>query len=261
VAASTALRDHAALLRLQRHYLDVLLSATQEKALAGGRREELLLRVLEGKGISAAALGGRRAALLEGADPEARAVAEELTPLRRRLADLLLQGPGNLSPQRYREECAAVQRQVDDLERDLGLKLQAFALLQRVDTATPADLAARLPGGTVLVETVLHNAWLFATEPGKRRWGPPRYAALLLWAGSAGAPRQRSQRGAAPSAEVRVVDLGEAAPLEQAVAAWRAAVQQGRTDPKAERALRERVWAPLAGALPERENDAPGDRA
>src|SRR5262249_20552411 len=52
--------------------------------------------------------------------------------------------------------------------------------------------------------------------------------------------------------EVRFVPLGAARPVDEAVAAWRAQVQAGRVDEAADRALRERVWEPLARALPGR---------
>jgi tetratricopeptide (TPR) repeat protein/CHAT domain-containing protein len=259
LATATAQRDHPDLLRTQRRYLDYLLSAAAAAdALAAHQRENLLLRVLEGKGISTAALGSRRQALLRQADPGARALADQLVPLQRRLADLLLQGPGKLSPQQYRDECLDLQGQIDALERALGQRLQAFALLQKAHTAAPADLVQRLPAGTVLVETVRYPVWTWNADPAKERWGPPRYAAVLLWAEAAGP-------------QVRLVDLGAAAPLERAIAAWRQQVQRGETDrhgPEDEVALlgavrkgefgkapgltlRTLLWQPLAKVLPQ----------
>jgi MFS family permease len=44
--------------------------------------------------------------------------------------------------------------------------------------------------------------------------------------------------------------LGEAAPIDQAVHAWRAAVQKGHIDRDAERELIRRLWQPIAAALP-----------
>ena len=66
-----------------------------------------------------------------------------------------------------------------------------------------------------------------------------RYAALLLW---------RTAADVAP--RVRLVSLGEAATVERAVQAWRSQVQKGLAAGAAGRELRERLWGPLAAALP-----------
>src|SRR5262249_45178989 len=156
------------------------------------------------------------------------------------------------SPQQYRADCLALQQQVDALERKLGLRLQPFALLQQAQTATPKDLAARLPHTAVLIETVRYSPFQWHADPAKEGWGPPRYAAVLLWS-EAGTP------------QVRLVDLGEAAPLERAIAAWRQQVQRGETETRGPEdgpkiiaqirkgevakapalALRTRLWEPL----------------
>src|SRR5262249_42709001 len=157
------------------------------------------LRLLEGKGISSAALGNRPA-LLDQAGPRARALAAQLAPLQRRLADLLLQGRGKRSAQEYRDACLDLRRQVDALERDLGLHLRAFALLRKARTAAPENLAEGLGAGTVLIETVRYRSWTWNADAAKERWGPWSYAALLLW-------------GEADGPQVRLVNLGAAAPL------------------------------------------------
>src|SRR5207244_444709 len=89
--------------------------------------------------------------------------------------------PPTTGARQYRADCLELQRRVDDLERKLGLRLQAFALLQKAHTATPADLTARLPAGTALVETVRYRPWTWGPAQ-KEGLGPPRYAAVLLWA-------------------------------------------------------------------------------
>jgi CHAT domain-containing protein/Flp pilus assembly protein TadD len=238
LAEGSAQRDHPNLIRPHRVYLDRLLGAAAGDDLAGPRREEVLLRILECKGIGDDALGARREALLRQASPEARATAGQLLPLQRRLADLLLQGPGRLAPQKHRERCAELQREIDKLERALALRLQPYALVQRALAATPADLAARLGPGAVLIETVRFQPRDLGDGAAPR---PPQYAAALLWpAAGGGAPN------------VRLVFLGDAAPIERAVAAWRAAIQQGQADPPAGRDLRRLLWGPLARALPEK---------
>jgi CHAT domain-containing protein len=109
----------------------------------------------------------------------------------------------------------------------------------------------------VLAETIGYWEFRFQGTTAAKVWAPPHYAVLLLWAGVKGT-------------EIRLVDLGAAAPLEQAIAAWRQQVQRGQTDThriedephllaairKGEvakapaLALRTLLWEPLAQALP-----------
>src|SRR5262249_4355382 len=159
------------LLHRQRHHLHRLLSVSRDvDNLTAKRREELLLRLLDGKGISTATLAARRRALLRQADAQTRGLADQLLPLQRRLADLLLQGHGKRSPQQYRDDCLGLERQIDALERDLGLRVQEFALLQKAHTATPTELAAHLTPGMVVVETARYHPWLWSAAAAKKEW-------------------------------------------------------------------------------------------
>jgi CHAT domain-containing protein len=237
-ATASAQRDHPDLLRLQRLFLDNLCSAAvQTDQLAPAQRADLLQAVLQAKGISTAALTSRRDVLLTRDDPAARVQVEALQAQQRRLADLLLQGPGHRAPKQYRADCLALAKGIDARERSLAQQVQAFAIVQQTHTATPVQLARRLPAGTVLAETIRYAACHFQGATAAEWWGPPRFAALLLWAG-------------VKEAEIRLVDLGEAAPLEEAIVAWRRAVQPGQADPKTAQTLRTRLWQPLAQALP-----------
>jgi CHAT domain-containing protein len=52
--------------------------------------------------------------------------------------------------------------------------------------------------------------------------------------------------------EIRLAPLGPAAPIDRAVHAWRDAARQGIIDDKSDREIRERIWGPLAKALPQK---------
>src|SRR5262249_30193486 len=139
------------------------------------------------------------------------------------------------------EQLEALRRRHDALERQLALRTAGYSALKQARQASPAQVAARLPKGAALVEWVKYDRFDFGAK-GPDRPGPtPSYAALVLWRPAGG--------GAEPA--VRFLALGAARPIDSAVHAWRAAVQRGRTDPAAERALGERVWGPLAKAVPE----------
>jgi CHAT domain-containing protein/Tfp pilus assembly protein PilF len=240
-AAGSAQADHAGLLRDTRVYLGVLLSAAfQAPAPSARQRQEALAAVLAYRAVSSAAVALRLEAVAGGGDPRAARLLAQLQEVRRRLADLLLQGTGGRTPNHYRAQCDKLAGEAETLERELAAAVKPYAKLHRAAATEPAQLAAQLPDGTVLVVFVRYLPYTFQGGNWRSRWGEPRYAALLLRRGGPdGAP-----------AEVDLVSLGAAAPLDQAVQAWRRHVQTGTVDGPAERALREALWGPLARVLP-----------
>jgi CHAT domain-containing protein/tetratricopeptide (TPR) repeat protein len=240
LAAASAQSDHPYLTN-RRLGLDALLSlAAQSGELSADQRRQLLDRVLDAKGISTRTVGQRLEAAVVGRDGEAARTLERLRGLRRRLAGLLLRGPGRELPGPYRALCADLQRQVDAVDADLARRVQGFADLARAGSANVAELAPWLPPGTVLIETVEYFHYDVKTPEGRRKPEGQRFAALLLW--------RPAEAGG--GAQVRYVPLGAALPMRKAIRAWRERVQAGTVDVEAERSLRERLWEPLARALP-----------
>jgi CHAT domain-containing protein/tetratricopeptide (TPR) repeat protein len=241
-AAASAQRDHAALSSQNRFVLDRFLSlAEQTPTLSAAHRRDTLMSVLDGKSLSTTALTLRQEAVLVGTDRQAAELWGQLKPVRQQLADLLLQGPGRLSPERYRGRCLELQQQQDVLERALAQQVSAYSQARRANRASPATLTAQLPGGAVLVEFVRYFRWDFQLQNQRQQECPAYYLALLLW----------RPAGKQTEPEVRLVRLGAAQPIDQAIHAWRSHVQEGGADVQADRALRERVWQPVAQALPE----------
>jgi CHAT domain-containing protein/Tfp pilus assembly protein PilF len=237
-ALASAQADHAALTLLLR---PLLYCCVSQAVACSGRGDDLAARVmaavLDAKGTSAAALSARREALLLGDDAEALALHRRLQPRRQELTDLLLHGPGKLSPEQYRDRCTELRQECDEQERQVGLRSAAYAEAIRGRRASPADLAQALPARAAFVEFVKYARWDFRA----RQWNEPHYLALMVHRG------EEEQSG--PSA--RLVPLGEAAPLDAAIHSWRKATTRGRLDEAADRRLRELLWEPLAKALPE----------
>jgi CHAT domain-containing protein/tetratricopeptide (TPR) repeat protein len=242
-AVLSAQRDHAALIDGHRRCFDVLLSlAEQSRRFTPGQQHDLLAAVLDWKALSAVALSLRHEALLASTDRATAARFDQLRDVRQQLANLLLQGPGRLPPGEYRRQGDELRRQEDQLERDLAERVRGYRDWQRQRRAGPKDLAAELRPGEVLVELVQYHGYDFtATNPGQS-WQPARYTAVLLW------------RTATEPAEprIRFVPLGAAQPIDQAIHAWRVAVQGGAVAAPLDDDLRRRVWEPLAQALPEK---------
>jgi tetratricopeptide (TPR) repeat protein len=181
-AAGSAQHDHAALASKGRYKLQAFLSLAEQRAsLSVRQREQVLAALLDGKALSGTALARQREAVLLQQDAQAAALLGKLQPLRRRLADLLLQGPGALSPQRYRGLCEQLQKEHDDLERDLALRVKGYAELRRSQQAGPQDLAAQLAPGAALVELVRYQRYDFQGKDRRKRWGAEHYLATLLW--------------------------------------------------------------------------------
>jgi CHAT domain-containing protein/tetratricopeptide (TPR) repeat protein len=132
----------------------------------------------------------RRQALLKGSSPETRQLAEEVAGIDRQLSSMSLS-------QAQREP---LRQQRQQLEAQLYRLLPAL----KTDPVTNAQVAAALraaaPQG-LLLEFQKYGPWRKGAK-GQGEWGPPRYLALLL----------------RPDGTIRAIALGEAAPIDAAVA-------------------------------------------
>jgi CHAT domain-containing protein/tetratricopeptide (TPR) repeat protein len=221
---------------------DAYLSVTRQLPDTEGSAYEA---VWHGKGALAWWLGQRRLALARAGEPG----VVELARVRRDLAALLLAPDAPARDGRL----AALARRKEDLERQLARRLPDFARAMGAGRKTPHGLARALPEGSACIDLLRYVR--FEYDParpglsGERR--TPCYAAFVLGRGRT----------------ARRVELGPAAPIDRAVALWRAALtgrrgpaplagleNEGASEPP-ERALRRLVWGPLARHLP------PGARA
>src|SRR5262249_15005557 len=97
----------------------------------------------------------------------------------------------------------------------------------RLDALRPADLAKRLPPGTAFIDLVLYAHFEKGNHTGYR------YQAFVLL----------------PGRPVRRADLGEAQPIDDAIASWRRSIDKVETS-GAPHKLKELVWDRLAAELP-----------
>jgi CHAT domain-containing protein/tetratricopeptide (TPR) repeat protein len=175
------------------------------------------------------------ASLAAASQPRIRDHWSELLDTRRRLARLLLQ-PLPLDAAARTARDGEVQQLTDRkeyLERELSQSLPVLATAQQ-GRSRPADLQAQMPPHTAFLDLFRYFRFeqdpQVAGRPGERR--TPCYAAFVV---QAGRPIER-------------VELGEAAPIEQALDAWRHAILDRKDSPAADR-LRRLVWEPLAMKL------------
>jgi CHAT domain-containing protein len=126
------------------------------------------------------------------------------------------------------------QQQKELLERKEWLEQELYRQLPKIQPrlVEPRQVAALLPAGGVLVEFQRYRSF----DNNTAQYGPPRYLALLLL----------------PDGTIRAIPLGEAAPIDAAVAAAVAAsaVREGQPEaPKKLAAVSQLVLAPLQREL------------
>jgi CHAT domain-containing protein len=203
---------------------DVFLSAARHVPRTD---EAAYAHVWHGKAAVTRVFEQRRQALLLEADPAARDLGRQLAGKRQELARLLL------APVDSRPDLAVRVRKLtddkEDLERRLGRTVAAFRTWQERQRLAPDELRKRLPEQTAFVDLLrYYRIEQDPKKPGKAGERiTPCYVAFVL----------------ARDHPVRRVELGEAKPIDEAVADWRRAIVRGEDSPAA--ALRKLVWLPL----------------
>ncbi|HVG63255.1 MAG TPA: CHAT domain-containing tetratricopeptide repeat protein [Hyalangium sp.] len=145
--------------------------------------------------------------------PEDRASFEHLRGLRTQLAQLSLQDPGSLSPADYQLRLKNLADQGDALEADLAKRsapLRALAALPSSQDIVDR-VASSLPKDGALIEFIAYADRPLVPTPGTPKAKHPsqlRYLALVLF----------------PDGRIRAIDLGPAAPIDQAASSLRKAL-------------------------------------
>jgi CHAT domain-containing protein len=193
--------------------------------------DQVYAPVWRGKAAVARVLAARRQHL-HSDDPAVRSLADQLLATRRHLARLLLAPAGGAA---HRQRLDDLTAHKEDLERQLvRLDRDLFGLAPRPQPSHQ-ELAEQLPPHTAFIDLLRYTAFEFdPKQPGlKGERRTPRYAAFVLVKGQ---PVQR-------------LELGDAQVIDEAVAAWRQALLDGKTPSPAD-APRRLIWEPLARALP-----------
>jgi CHAT domain-containing protein/tetratricopeptide (TPR) repeat protein len=199
------------------------------------RRDPAVVRLsagwlLNGKALSQEVLAQGMLLARAGADRRLVQPFKELLSVRRQLANLTYAPPGPGGTGRRQEQLSQLAGQEEELVKRLGQ--HSSSLVQHPWVELDAVRRA-LPASAVLIEL----ARLSALDPGKeesrRQAALERYAAWVIPAAGQG--------------EVRLIDLGEAPPIEAAVAAVRQALGQtvAVIGAKGERAAEQQLRRPL----------------
>jgi tetratricopeptide (TPR) repeat protein len=171
--------------------------------------------LLRRKAVAAESLAVQHQAVLGDKYPDLRDRFREWAALRMQIARATLAGSGPEGPAAHREHLSHWQGQQERLEADLARQIPEMNAGQRLRSADCRAVACALPAGAALVEFVRFHAFDFKAvrARGERHWQPARYLAFVLRAGA--------------DEQVRMIDLGEAEPIDRLVAAFRAGVTGG----------------------------------
>ncbi len=178
--------------------------------------------VVAWKGAVFTAQHQRRLFLRLQGDERARGEAARLLGVTRQLA-LFSQRPDEAS----RRRAAELVREKDELDARLSKVSEEFRMASR--PMTSAALRAALPDGVALADLFVYDG---RGLRGEASWRP----LLAAWVLRKDRPTER-------------VDLGDAGEIEDAVNAWRVALEAGRGDAEAAAKIRRRLWEPLARRL------------
>jgi tetratricopeptide (TPR) repeat protein len=214
--------------------LDRLLSATQTRGDSPGRVWPLVWR--SRSAVARISEARHDALVATGLPGAAREQMERLLGARRQLARLLLQSLPTAAEARESRDrrVRELTEEKERLERELARLVPAVAERQKRDRVQPADLERALPPHTAYVDLLRYTHFRSDSKrPGTAgETEIPHYVAFVV----------------GPGRPVRRVELGEAAPIEEALADWRHAIDLRRDSAAAQR-LRHRVWEPIAQHL------------
>jgi CHAT domain-containing protein/tetratricopeptide (TPR) repeat protein len=168
--------------------------------------------VLRRKALRAEAQAAQRDAVLGGRYPHLAPGFQELKALRARIVQKTLAGPGPEGVQAHHRQLALWSGQLVEQEKELARQIPEMNLERALRAADRRAVALGLPAGVTLVEFVRFPVADFKAVParGESHWKPARYVAFVLPVGG-------------PD-DARMIDLGEAEPIDRLIADFRAGI-------------------------------------
>jgi CHAT domain-containing protein/Flp pilus assembly protein TadD len=206
---------------------DAFLSISAEAQTPAADAYELLW---EGKAALTRVLEQRQRFFRATNDFPSRAKVDQLLDVRQQLARLLLAPAGGLDDKDRPRRLQELTERKETLETELARLLPELARQRDRRLATPAALIDKLAPGSAFVDLLRYR------RLGKGPQAPAEAYCVAFVLG--------------PGRPVRRVELGPAAPVEEALASWRQAIRAEQRGDAGER-LRRLLWEPVARQLPE----------
>jgi len=221
--------------------LDLVLNLAA-RGLDPASRRRALDALVRSRAIVLDDMAARHRSISGTADPEIARLVTALASARAQVADLVVRGPGDQTPEIYQHRLDEARQQEEQAERALAGASSGFARDLSRSRIVLDDVAGNLPPGSALVAFSQYRR--IALAPGmagaadaRSQDGPPWYVAFVLRAGER---------------DPQVLDLGEARAIDEAVSRWqqeasRAGLESAYRETGG--ALRRLVWDPLAPAM------------
>ena len=193
---------------------------------------------LRRKGIILDAQQRFQEALVYGENKEAIKTFQELAAVRAQLSKLVFSQEYQQAPDRLKQRFDDLNARRLELESKLSRLSQAYAQEKKKAKADARQVASSLPRGSALVEFARIRVADF--KAGRNSWLPDRYLAFIIHDD--------------PNAPVRLVDLGEADKIDQAIQRFKQAVTnlkdlEGRESAVQGLNLYNMVFSPLTPSL------------
>jgi CHAT domain-containing protein/Tfp pilus assembly protein PilF len=188
--------------------------------------------ILRRKGRILDAVTDNLLSLRQNLKPEDQKLLDELAATRSQLATLIFKQPENIPLEQYRQQVAILKAQADQQEATLARRSAEFRT--KSQPVTIESVQQLIPADAALVELVSYQPFNPKAKKQEAKWGKPRYVAYVLH----------------HTGEPQWIDLGEAAPIDQAVTTFRKALQSQASDIKpVARALDEKLMQPIRKLL------------
>jgi CHAT domain-containing protein len=217
-------------------WTDITLSLHRQAALNSPQALDLAFTTLlrrKARGLDA--MTDTISTLRRHATPENQMLLDRLAEARSHLAAISLKEQDAAKPDVYRARIEPLREEVEELEAELSSRSAEFR--NRAKTVTLSSVQSALPASSLLIEFACFTPRDLQTEKAR----PLHYLAYLL-------PTQ---------GQPKWVDLGQAAPIDQAIDAWRKALRNPkRLDVKRlARVVDEKLMRPIRSILGESPHD------
>jgi len=214
--------------------------AVQPGVLSGQNLETIWDSVARSRGLIFDQMARRRRATARSEEPEIRQLSEEVSEASRRLAELVVRGPGGSDSEEFARDIETARQDRQTAERALAARSSDFRAELAEGEARLAEMLERLPGRAALVSFVRFQR--FDAGPQPAAGGKAEYLAFATL-----------RDGGTPAA----IRLGDADRIDALAGDLRVILAQemlaaGRTSPVGEtayrmsaQALRRAVWDPV----------------
>jgi CHAT domain-containing protein len=136
-------------------------------------------------------------------NPETKKLFDEWLDVQQRLATLVYRGAGEQKFEIYQQQIKQLEAEKERLEEQVSAKSAEFR--KEIQPVEIADIQAKVPPDAAMVEIVQYNPFNPQPKKDEKKWGQPRYAAVVLRA----------------TGEPKWVDLGDTATIDKLVASFR----------------------------------------